>query len=70
MELNKNNIIDDLEKIIQQKDSESMEVKLLMGNLKKQMLEKQREFENEKQGLKDVRFFNYFKDCVSVGIKL
>jgi hypothetical protein len=34
------------------------------------MLEKQREFENEKQGLKDVRFFNYFKDCVSVGIKL
>ncbi|CDW91147.1 UNKNOWN [Stylonychia lemnae] len=53
MELNKNNIIDDLEKISFVKDQEIQECKNEISILHKSLLDKQRELESEKQSYKE-----------------
>lgn len=54
MEKNKNNIIGDLEKILNQKNIESIDLKKEISLLQKSVLELKRETDHEKQILKEV----------------
>ena len=54
IEQNKNNIIDDLEKIAATKKKEIDEANEIINSLKKQLLDKQKEIEYEKSILKEV----------------